>query len=58
VTGTGTAGFGGDGTLASVATLNFPTGLAIAPDGHLVIADTFNHRVRKLRPQPEAPSEP
>ncbi len=58
VTGTGTAGFGGDGTLASVATLNFPTGLAIAPDGHLVIADTFNHRVRKLRPQPQAPSEP
>jgi|DewCreStandDraft_3_1066083.scaffolds.fasta_scaffold00063_13 sugar lactone lactonase YvrE len=58
VTGTGTAGFGGDGTLASAATLNFPTGLAIAPDGHLVIADTFNHRVRKLRPQPEEPSQP
>ncbi|GBC76683.1 Serine/threonine-protein kinase PknD [bacterium HR08] len=58
VTGTGTAGFGGDGTLASAATLNFPTGLAIAPDGQLVIADTFNHRVRKLRPQPEKPSEP
>lgn len=58
VTGTGTAGFGGDGTLASAATLNFPTGLAIAPDGHLVIADTFNHRIRKLRPQPEESSEP
>ncbi len=58
VTGSGTAGFGGDGTLASAATLNFPTGLAIAPDGQLVIADTFNHRVRKLRPQPEEPSNP
>ncbi|MCS7158543.1 MAG: hypothetical protein N0A16_12560 [Blastocatellia bacterium] len=58
VTGGGTAGFGGDGALATAATLNFPTGLAIAPDGHLVIADTFNHRVRKLRPQPEQPSEP
>jgi sugar lactone lactonase YvrE len=58
VTGTGIAGFGGDGTLASAATVNFPTGLAIASDGHLVIADTFNHRVRKLRPQPEEPSEP
>jgi len=58
VTGTGTAGFGGDGTLASAATLNFPTGLAIAPDGQLVIADTFNHRVRKLRPQPEESPEP
>jgi len=58
VTGTGTAGFGGDGTLASAATLNFPTGLAIAPDGQLVIADTFNHRVRKLRPQPPESSEP
>jgi DNA-binding beta-propeller fold protein YncE len=58
VTGTGTAGFGGDGALASAATLNFPTGLAIAPDGQLVIADTFNHRVRKLRPQPPESSEP
>jgi sugar lactone lactonase YvrE len=58
VTGTGTAGLGGDGALASAATLNFPTGLAIAPDGQLVIADTFNHRVRKLRPQPPESSEP
>lgn len=42
----GTQGFQ-DG-LASDARFNFPAGLALTPEGSLLIADTHNHRIRRL----------
>ena len=48
VAGTGTSGFGGDGGPATRAQLSFPTGLAVDGDGNLLIADTYNSRVRRL----------
>ncbi|MEV6424770.1 RICIN domain-containing protein [Streptomyces sp. NPDC051662] len=48
VAGTGTAGFGGDGGAATAAQLNKPMGLTLDSTGVLYIADTYNHRVRKV----------
>ncbi len=48
--GNGTAGFGGDGSAASGAQLNGPSGLAIDTDGSLLIADSGNHRIRRITP--------
>jgi len=49
VTGTALANrFSGDGGPADQALLNFPTALAIDRAGHLYIADTLNHRVRRV----------
>ena len=41
-------GFAGDGGPATAALLNFPSGVAVDERGHLFIADTYNHRVRKV----------
>jgi len=46
--GTGFPGFNGDGRAANTATLTKPAGIAIDPSGNLLIADTGNHRVRKV----------
>ena len=46
--GTGTAGSSGDGSAATSAQLNGPQGLAVDTAGNLYIADTQNHRVRKV----------
>jgi RHS repeat-associated protein len=50
VAGTGTAGSGGDGGLATQANLSFPYGIAVGPDGSLYIADNGNHRIRRVGP--------
>lgn len=49
VAGTGQAGFEGDGGPATSARLNLPRGLAVTADGSLLIADSGNHRIRRLR---------
>ena len=46
--GTGTFGFSGDGLQATQAELASPTSLAIDSNGDLYIADTKNHRIRKV----------
>ena len=46
--GTGEPGYSGDGGLAADAQLNSPQGLAVDADGNVYIADTWNHRVRRV----------
>ncbi len=48
VAGVGTAGAAGDGGPATAAQLNAPLGVAIDKDGNLFIADSGNHRIRKV----------
>lgn len=48
IAGDGSQGFSGDGGLATAARLRFPGGIAIAANGDLYIADTENHRVRRV----------
>jgi sugar lactone lactonase YvrE len=48
VAGNGAKGFGGDGGLATAATLNGPEGLAIDSNDVLYIADTGNNRIRAV----------
>jgi len=50
VAGTGTAGFSGDGGLATAAQLTNPDGIAIDNTGNIYIADYNNHRIRKIDP--------
>jgi len=48
IAGTGTAGFSGDGGLATSANLNYPSGILVSGDGTIFVADSFNSRVRML----------
>jgi DNA-binding beta-propeller fold protein YncE len=48
VAGTGVARFEGDGGAAVDAGLSYPFGVVVDDNGHLYVADTFNHRVRDI----------
>ena len=46
--GNATAGFAGDGGAAASAELSSPNGMAFDSSGNLYIADSVNHRIRKI----------
>ena len=48
IAGGGRAGFSGDGGPAKAAALSRPTALALDGAGNLYVADTGNHRIRKV----------
>jgi streptogramin lyase len=48
VAGTGRPGFTGNGGPAKEATLSGPKGLSIGPDGHVYLADTESHTLRRI----------
>ena len=48
VAGNGTEGFSGDGGPAAAAALNNPGGVAVDASGDILIADTYNNRIRKV----------
>ena len=50
VVGNNTAGFSGDGENALLAQINSPAGIAVDDKGNLYLADTQNHRIRKIDP--------
>ncbi len=51
VAGTGVSGFSGDGGIATAARLDGPTQVALDGAGNLFVADTNNHRVRRVDAQ-------
>jgi uncharacterized protein (TIGR03437 family) len=50
VAGSGTAGYTGDGGLATAARLNLPSDIAIDTSGDLLIADSSNNVIRQVSP--------
>lgn len=56
--GTGTAGFSGDGGLASLANINLPTGVCVNLTGEIFIADYNNNRIRKVQSLCNLPTSP
>lgn len=48
VAGDGVEGFSGDGGAATAAAIDSPSGIALDPSGNLFLADTHNHRVRRV----------
>lgn len=57
ITIAGTGSFGLVDGIGSEARFSFPSGIAVAPDGNLYVADTLNHCIRKLT-RPELPGLP
>ncbi|HEY2893463.1 MAG TPA: hypothetical protein VGJ16_04600, partial [Pirellulales bacterium] len=50
VAGTGKAGYSGDGGPAREATFNGPKGIAVSPDGTVLVVDSENQVVRAIEP--------
>jgi DNA-binding beta-propeller fold protein YncE len=50
VAGTGVRAMGPEGSAPTATALNRPMGIAFAPDGALIIADTFNSRFLRVAP--------
>ncbi len=50
IAGNGIPGFSGDGGAATSASLLLPFGVTTDPTGSVFIADTINHRIRKVTP--------
>ena len=48
IAGTGTQSYSGDNGAATSATLNYPFGVGLDTAGNVYIADTDNHRIRKV----------
>ena len=48
IAGDGTEAYGGDGGPATSARLKYPRGVAVDASGNIYIADTRNHRIRKV----------
>jgi uncharacterized protein (TIGR03437 family) len=46
--GNGVAGLGAEGAIASASTLSSPMGVAVDPSGNVLVADTYNHRIRMV----------
>ncbi len=46
--GSGDNGYSGDGGAATSASLHFPSGVELDTAGNVYIADTYNHRIRKV----------
>jgi sugar lactone lactonase YvrE len=48
IAGNGTQGFSGDNAPATAAAIDSPTGLALDVSNNLYLADTHNHRIRRI----------
>ncbi|MDP1947171.1 MAG: hypothetical protein Q8L77_06680 [Nitrospirota bacterium] len=48
IAGVGVANYGGDDCAALDASLSYPFGIVMARAGYLLVADTFNHRIREI----------
>jgi sugar lactone lactonase YvrE len=48
IAGVGVADYSGDGGAALEAGLSYPFGVVMDRAGHLLVADTFNHRIREI----------
>lgn len=48
VAGNGATGYSGDGGQATSAAINYPMGVTVSASGIIYIADTDNHRIRKV----------
>jgi len=48
IAGTGSKGDSGDGGPATEAKIGFPRGVYVDSSGNIYIADTYNHRIRKV----------
>ncbi|MCL6613782.1 MAG: hypothetical protein K6U03_04055, partial [Firmicutes bacterium] len=50
IAGTGEPGYGGDGGPATEALLDWPSDVAVGPDGSIYVAEFYNHCLRRIAP--------